>query len=195
VTLQPQSGKLHPIKSCYNWKQSWNAFATGITGGGGGGGVQSCIKSALKTRRIQQDLSVFVRLSNAKEQLSQLMSDNNAVIYPRKQDGAFMSSKEGRGRITQEFLFLFKLQAYERMMGPSKLLIGHQCQHNNDDDDDDNKNNLLLHKECLLIFLSSSQLNSSGDLITPVTSQSVFVICLLPPTTHNITFWVGRSWS
>ena len=74
-----------------------------------------------------------------------------------KQDGAFMSSKEGRGRITQEFLFLFTLQAYERMMGPSKLLIGHQCQHNKA-----TNNNNLLHKECLLIFLLSSQLNSSA---------------------------------
>ena len=64
-----------------------------------------------------------------------------------------MSSKEGRGRITQEFLFLFKLQAYERMMGPSKLIIGHQCHtHNNGDNNDDDNNNLL-HKEFLLIFL------------------------------------------
>ena len=57
LTLQSQSGKLHPIKNYYDWKQNWNAFATGITGGGGGG-VQFCNKRTLKTRRIQQDLSV-----------------------------------------------------------------------------------------------------------------------------------------
>ena len=63
-------------------------------------------------------------LSGAKLRAVLTMSDNNV---PRNLD--FMSSKDGRGRITQEFLFLFKLQAYERMMGPSKLIIGHQYCH------------------------------------------------------------------
>ena len=107
-----------------------------------------------------------------------------------KQDGAFMSSKEGRGRITQEFLFLFTLQAYERMMGPSKLLIGHQCQHNKA-----TNNNNLLHKECLLIFLLSSQLNSSAWPNNPSChfSQVFFCVICFHPQHTRLHFWAGNK--
>ena len=80
-----------------------------------------------------------------------------------------MSSKEEEE--LPKSLFLFILQAYEdKMMGPSKLIIGHQC-----------------HTHTPIISSSSSQLNSYADLIIYVVNFQVLA------KTIAITYFLGRN--
>jgi hypothetical protein len=108
----------------------------------------------------------FIGLSNANELFSQCQT----TMLPRNLD--FMSSDEGRGRVTQESLFLFTLQAFEgMMMGPSKLVIAHQCRTHT----------------IIISTPSSSSFNSSADLLIYVVNSQVFA------KTIAITHFLGRD--
>jgi hypothetical protein len=86
----------------------------------------------------------------------QMSCSHNVTMLPIN----FMRSEEGRGRVTQESLLLFTLQAFEgMMMGPSKLVIGHQCR---------------THTIIISSSSSTSSFNSSADLLIYVINSQVF---------------------